>query len=249
MPMFVRDSIEIHYQEYGSGYPILLFAPGALRSAISFWHAREDGMPRVWMDPTVALASKFRLIAMDQRNAERSRAPIRDGDGWHTYAADHIALMDHLGISRGHLMGGCIGASYCLSLCEMVPDRISAAVLQNPIGHDEKNDNRYVFAQIVADWSKAMLERDSDLTQATLDRFGHAMFGGDFVFSVTRDFVRRCRVPLLVMPGDDPPHPAIAGEEIAALAPNAEVLRQWKGPDHLAKATAAVTDFLLRHTP
>jgi len=61
--------------------------------------------------------------------------------------------------------------------------------------------------------------------------------------------VRQCKTPLLVMPGDDPPHPAAIGEEIIALVPNAETLRQWKGPEHLQTAIAHVAAFLERHTP
>jgi pimeloyl-ACP methyl ester carboxylesterase len=245
MPTFTRDGVEIYYEEYGSGYPILLFAPGGVRSAISWWHPAADGTPRAWMDPTVALAKEYRVVAMDQRNAEHSHAPIRATDSWKDYAQDHIALMDHLGHKRFHTMGGCIGSSYCLSLCEMVPDRVSAAVLQNPIGF--ANDNRGIFKN--KEWADAMLARDKDLTQATLDGFFNNMFGGDFTFNVTRDFVRRCSTPLLVMPGDDPPHPKVVGEEIAAVAPKAEVLRDWKGADKVATVTPVVLDFLRRHTP
>jgi hypothetical protein len=75
------------------------------------------------------------------------------------------------------------------------------------------------------------------------------MFGGDFVFSVSREFVRQCNTPLLVMPGDDSPHPSVIGEELVELAPNVEVLRQWKGPAHLQTAIDRVTQFLDRHTP
>jgi hypothetical protein len=41
------------------------------------------------------------------------------------------------------------------------------------------------------------------------------MFGGDFVSSITHEFVRQCKIPMLVMPGDDLPHPKAIGEEIA----------------------------------
>ncbi len=246
MPIFSRDGIDIYYEEYGSGHPILLFAPGGVRSAISWWHPAAEGTPRAWMDPTVALAKDYRVIAMDQRNAEHSRAPIRASDGWQDYARDHIALMDHLGHRRFHTMGGCIGSSFCLSLCEMVPDRVTAAVLQNPIGFD---NNRDVFRNTFNGWSADMRARDKDLSQATLDSFFHNLFGGDFTFNTTRDFVRRCQTPLLVMPGDDPPHPKVIGEEIAAIAPKAELLRDWKGADKVAAVTPVVLDFLRRHTP
>jgi pimeloyl-ACP methyl ester carboxylesterase len=245
MPYRTSGDTAIYYEEYGSGFPVLLFAPGGLRSAISWWHPAADGTKRAWMDPTVALAGEFRVIAMDQRNAERSRAPLRAGDGWQSYAGDHLALMDHLGHRRFHVMGGCIGSSFCLSLCIAAPERIAAAVLQNPIGFD--NDNRDIFKN--REWAAAMLARDKELDQATLDAFFDQMFGGDFTFNTTRDFVRQCQTPLLVMPGDDPPHPKVVGEEIARIAPKAELLRDWKGADKVASVTPVVLDFLRRHTP
>ena len=134
MPVLKRDDAEIYFEEFGSGYPVLLFAPGGLRSRIEMWHAPPEGPARPWNDWTDELASRYRVVAMDQRNAGRSRGAIASHHGWHTYASDHLALMDQLGYQRFHTLGGCIGSSYCLKLCEMAPERVSAAVLQNPIG-------------------------------------------------------------------------------------------------------------------
>jgi len=53
------------------------------------------------------------------------------------------------------------------------------------------------------------------------------LFGSDFVYSVSRDFVRACATPLLVLPGNDARHPKAVGEEIAALAPNARLFSDW----------------------
>jgi hypothetical protein len=75
------------------------------------------------------------------------------------------------------------------------------------------------------------------------------MFGGDFVFSVTRDFVKGCRTPLLLQPGTDKAHPAKTSEEIAALAPNIEVQKDWKAPTHREASIKRVRAFLERHTP
>jgi pimeloyl-ACP methyl ester carboxylesterase len=233
---------------HGSGYPLMIFAPGGLRSEIAFWrHSPSDpSAPAVWMDPMAVLGSKYRVVAMDQRNAGRSRTRIDATDDWHIYAGDHLALADHLRLDRFHVMGGCIGASFCLTLCELAPNRISAAVLQNPIGHA---DNRGVFHNLVQSWAKGVRAERPEIDEGILNQFGGNMFGGDFVFSVTREFGRQCKTPLLVMPGGDPPHPKVIGEEIAELAPNVEVLRQWKGPDHLQTAIDRVTQFLDRHTP
>lgn len=248
MPVFTRPEAEIHYEVHGSGFPLLLFAPGGLRSQLAFWRhspSNPDAAPP-WMDPMGELAGRFTVIGMDQRNAGHSRGAVTATHGWHTYAGDHLALMDHLGHRRFHVMGGCIGATYCLTLCEMAPERITAAVLQNPIGLHE---NRATWDEAVSGFSKTMLARDPTLTEEVIQRFGRNMFGGDFVFSVSREFVSRCRTPLLLQPGSDTPHPAETSAEIARLAPNLEIQKDWRAPTHLAESIRRVTDFLTRHTP
>lgn len=242
MPLFQRDNTEIYYEEYGQGYPLLLFAPGGMRSVIDFW-------PRSPFDPTAEFANEFRVIAMDQRNAGQSRAPIGGGDGWTAYTADHLALLDHLGIARCHVMGGCIGSSYCLAIAQAAPDRISAAVLQNPIGLSASGDNRVQFHAMFDEWAVELAATRSDVDRAALEAFGENMFGGEFVFSVPRDFVRSCRTPLLVLPGNDQFHPTATAREIVDLAPNAELLTPWAGPDVVGETVQRVRAFLQSHTP
>ena len=248
MPVFTRPDAEIYYEVHGTGHPLLLFAAGGLRSQLAYWRHSPSNPAAAppWMDPMTALSPRFTVIGMDQRNAGQSRGTVTASDGWHTFAADHLALMDHLGHRRFHVMGGCIGASYCLSLCERAPDRITAAVLQNPIGFHE---NRATWDDIVGGFAKTMLERDPTLTPEIIQSFGRNMFGGDFVFSVSREFVKRCRTPLLLQPGTDTPHPAETSAEIERLAPNLEVQKDWRGPTYLAESIRRVSDFLTRHTP
>jgi pimeloyl-ACP methyl ester carboxylesterase len=155
--------------------------------------------------------------------------------------------MDHLGIARCHTLGGCIGSSFCLKLCEIAPERISAMVLQNPIGLHP--DFPTYFPDSFAEWAGEQRAGRPDLDDAALRAFGQHLWGGDFVFSVSRDFVRRCTVPALVLPGDDKPHPAATGLELAELLPRAEMLRDWKGPEHLEEQRRRVLGFLDRHTP
>jgi hypothetical protein len=75
------------------------------------------------------------------------------------------------------------------------------------------------------------------------------MFGGGFIFSVSEDFVDNRRIPMLVMPGSDPVHPAETAAEILRLAPNAEVLSPWNGLEIGDKPMHAVGDFFARHAP
>ncbi len=248
MPVFTRPDAEIYYEVHGSGFPLLLFAPGGLRSQLEYWRyspSNPDAAPP-WMNPMVDLAGRFTVVGMDQRNAGKSRGKVTATDGWHTYAADHLALMDHLGHRRFHVMGGCIGGSFCLKACEMAPDRVTAAVLQNPIGLHE---NKATWDDAVRGFTKKMLAEDPTLTEDVIQTFGRNMFGGDFVFSVSRDFVKTCPTPLYLQPGTDTPHPAETSAEIASLAPNLEVQKDWRGPEHLAESIRRVTDFLTKNTP
>jgi pimeloyl-ACP methyl ester carboxylesterase len=240
MPMFERGNVSLYYEEYGSGYPILLFAPGGMKSSIEFWH-------RSPFDPTAELASDFRVIAMDQRNAGRSRAPLSRSDGWETYAGDHLALLDHLGIQRCHLMGGCIGSTYSFGVIKAAPARVSAAVLQNPIGLSPKNGD--MFRAMFDSWANELKPQHPEIDDAGRHEFRERMYGGDFVFGVSRDFVRACQTPMLILCGSDDYHPTPTSEEIARLAPNAELIREWKTPELIPQTVKRVREFLKSRTP
>lgn len=249
MPILQRPDGAIRYEVAGEGFPVLLFAPGGLRSRLEMWSPPAGGGPaRPWVDWIAELpAAGFTAVAMDQRNAGQSRAAIAADHGWHTYAADHLALMDHLGFRRFHVLGGCIGGSFCLKAVQSAPDRVAAAVLQNPIGrHPEHPD---YFPESHAEWSREQLAERPGLDPAALAAFGRTMWAGDFVFSVDRAFARACPAPTFLLPGTDIPHPAATSAELAALLPGVEVLQDWRGPAHLDRQREAVLGFLRRHTP
>ncbi len=248
MPILARPDGVIHYQVHGAGFPVLLFAPGGLRSRMEMWPSPPGGPARPWVDWTRALPEAgFCAVAMDQRNAGQSRTEIRADHGWHTYTADHLALMDHLGFPRFHVLGGCIGGSYCLNAVAAAPGRVASAVLQNPIGvHPEHST---YFPDSHRDWSAEQRAARPALDPAALASFGCNMWDHDFVFCVDRAFAKACPVPTMLLPGTDIPHPAATSAELAALLPGVEVLTEWRGPQHLAAQEAAVVDFLRRHTP
>ena len=74
MPVFERDNIRIYYEVHGEGFPVLLLAPGGMRSDIPIW----ENVP---YNPIERLVPHYQVIAMDQRNAGRSTAPIAATDG------------------------------------------------------------------------------------------------------------------------------------------------------------------------
>jgi pimeloyl-ACP methyl ester carboxylesterase len=240
MPQFEHGSTSIHYEEHGDGFPLLLLAPGGMNSTIEWW-------ARAAFDPVAVYARDFRIVAMDQRNAGRSTGPLDVQDPWGSYIGDQLALMDHLGLRRFHVLGCCIGCSFALGLSERAPDRVASAVLEQPIGIVA--DNRELFANMWREWGGQLGARRADIDPATLESFGTAMWRGEFVLSVSRDFVRSCPTPLLVLPGVDQFHPGPIGHEVADLAPDAEVVEPWKdSPEHIAQAVERVRDFLRKRT-
>src|SRR5260370_38774480 len=71
------DSASIYFEEHGSGFPLLLIAPGAMNSIIEMW-------ANATINPLALYQDTFRLIAMDQRNAGRSSGPLEPSDPWGT---------------------------------------------------------------------------------------------------------------------------------------------------------------------
>jgi pimeloyl-ACP methyl ester carboxylesterase len=240
MPTFERDGTSIYYEVHGHGFPLVLFAPGGIRSSIPFWS-------RTPYDPIRELSTDFRVIALDQRNAGRSRAPIRASDAWHVYTQDHLALFDHLGIERAHLLGNCIGPSFALALIAAAPERAAAAVLQQPIGATP--ENAPLFRTAFDTWAAELAPQHPEASAQDFAAFRERMYSRDFVFSVSRDAVRAMRTPLLVLLGNDEHHPASTSREVASIAPNAQLVERWKDPELVPQTIQRVRTFLQEHTP
>lgn len=77
-------------------------------------------------------------------------------------------------------------------------------------------------------WADTLRERDPTIDERALEGLWQNLFGGDFVFSVSRDFVRRNPIPLLILGGYDPLHPRAVSLELAQLAPAATLVEGWK---------------------
>lgn len=241
MPHVERDGASIYYEDRGSGYPLLLLSPGGLNSTIDFWG-------RMPLNPLQAFATEYRIIAMDQRNAGRSSGPLDTRDPWGTYADDQLAVLDHLGIGQTLVAGCCIGCSFIFKLVERQPERIIAGVPMQPIGHDHTNEGAF-GPDTWTPWGENLITNGADFSMDTVDTFGHALFDSGFVFSVSRDFLRTVRTPMLLLYGNDRPHPRGVSEEVASLLPNVEVVERWRDPDVVPEVTERMRSFLLAHTP
>ena len=235
MAIYERAGAKIYYEEHGDGFPILLIAPGGMKSAIALWEVAP------W-NPIDHLKDRFRVIAMDQRNAGQSKGPIGPDDGWQTYTDDQLGLMEHLGLDHFHVAGMCIGGPYCLGMIRSAPEKVVSAVLFQPIGRDE---NRDAFYAMFDDWAGTQSASDD-----ALKSMRENMYGGDNVlFNVDEEFVRACQTPLCVLMGNDLYHPQSTSRMIAEAAPNVRFVESWKEEDSQESARAAVHSFLEEHTP
>jgi pimeloyl-ACP methyl ester carboxylesterase len=248
MPFYERGDVRIRYEEAGSGFPLLLIPGGGLNATIAYF--AEDAP----FDPIATFKDEYRCITMDLRNANGggSSGPLEVDRPWDAFADDQLGLMDHLGIREFLVMGFCIGGPFIWNLLRRAPSRIVAAVLAQPSGSRPEMRNLF-YDNNIAGWGPALCARRPDITMPMVERFLDRMYraNADFVFTVTRDFVRGCRTPLLILPDDIPAHPYAVAMESALLAPNAQVsLYPWKvSPDTIPLAVRHVRMFLAANRP
>lgn len=235
MPVLRRDDVEIHYEEHGSGFPVLTLAPGGMRSAGDWW-------PKMPWNPVAELSGDYRVITMDQRNAGFSTAPVTGDEDWATYTADQLALLAHLGIERCHVIGMCIGGAFILKLLTTAPERFARAVSLQPIGLDA---NRQAFHDMFDGWAAELRPVHPEAGDREWAAYRSAMYDvEDQLFSVPASVLPTITTPMLVLRGDDQHHPRSASELLAGTAPNARLIEQWKDTQHLPAATSAIAEFL-----
>ena len=109
---------------------------------------------------------------------------------------------------------------------------IRVAVISQPSGY-RKEQPTLSYDGNIKGWGPEITKLRPDVSMDTVDRFLTRMYRNnpDFVYTVTRDFVRSCQTPVLVMPDDSPPHPYAVAMETVMLAPKSEVtIFPWKDP-------------------
>ena len=248
MGFYEKGDIRIHYEEVGSGFPLLVIAGGGLNSTIGNLTSNSP------FNPMEEFKGEYRCIASDLRNAKdgQSSGPLEIDRPWDAFTDDHLGLMDHLGIDKFLVLGFCIGGPMIWNLLRRAPERIVAAVLAQPSG--SRPEMRDLFYEgNMKNWGPDLTARRTDITMEMVDEFLTRMYrtDPDFVFTVRRDFVRNCQTPVLILPDDIPAHPYAVAMEAAMLAPKAEVsIFPWKEPkERIPLAIRQIRSFLRAHLP
>jgi pimeloyl-ACP methyl ester carboxylesterase len=249
MSTYEKGAVRIHFEEAGSGFPLLVIPGGGLNSTIAGLSGSSSPF-----NPMEEFKAEYRCITSDLRNANggQSSGPLEVDRPWDAYTDDHLGLMDHLGIDKFMVHGFCIGGPLIWNLLRRAPDRVVAAVLAQPSG--SRPEARDLFYEgNMKNWGPELTKRRPEITMEMVDKFLTKMYrtDPDFVFTVTRDFVRNCQTPVLILPDDIPAHPYAVAMEAAMLAPKAEVsVFPWKQPpERIPLAVRQIHSFLRAHRP
>ena len=236
---YEKGNVRIHYDETGSGFPLLLIAGGGLNG--STIAGIRGGNPFNTLDA-------FKAYADLRNSAGQSTGPLEINRPWESYTDDHIGLMDHLGIDKFMVLGFCIAGPFIWNLMKRAPNRVVAAVPAQPVGFRPELPNALYDSQKTS-WGAELVKRRSDITEAMADQFLTKMFrtNPDFLFTVTRDFVKSCQTPVLVLPDDTAGHSLAVAIESAMLAPKGQLsMYPWKDtPEKIPLAVRHVRSFLL----
>ncbi|MBI5855071.1 MAG: alpha/beta fold hydrolase [Nitrospirae bacterium] len=125
------NGIQLAYDDEGLGTPLV------------FLHAFPMNR-RMWTPQRAALASRYRVIALDLRGHGESDAPL-----WH-YSEDLRALLDHLAVQQAVLIGLSMGGYILFAFHRNYPERIKALVFADTRAEADKPEQvtwRFQLAQ------------------------------------------------------------------------------------------------------
>src|SRR6266516_3236819 len=161
---YEKGRVRIHYEEAGSGFPLLLIAGGGLNSTIA-------GL-RNPFNVIEEFKGEYRCIGADLRNANsgQSSGPLEIDRPWDSYTDDHLGVMDHLRINKFVVMGFCIGGPFIWNLLKRAPDRVVAAVLAQPSG--SRPEARDLFYETnIQGWGPELVKRRPEVTMEVVGKF------------------------------------------------------------------------------
>src|ERR1043166_6556251 len=176
MSFYEKGPVRIHYEEAGSGFPLLLISGGGLNSTIA-------GL-RNPFDVIGEFKGEYRCVAADLRNANagQSSGPLDIDRPWDSHTDDQLGVMDHLGIDKFMVMGFCIGGPFIWNLLKRAPDRVVAAVLAQPSGFRPEMPTLY-YDTNMGGWSPELVKRRPEISMAMVEKYLTKMYrtNPDFV--------------------------------------------------------------------
>ena len=130
MPSAIIDGIATRYEVVGSGPPLLMYAPGGFNAVVETWSTLGIYGKIKLLDH---LPKAFTCIMFDRRECGQSGGRV-ERVTWTHYVAQGKALLDHLRISRAHLVGGCMGCAPVAAFAVAHPETVASMILYWPVG-------------------------------------------------------------------------------------------------------------------
>jgi len=268
MPAVRVGDINIYYEDFGKGEPLLLIAG---------WGTDLS----CWLPQIPEFSTKYRVIAFDNRGAGRTDAPD-EPYSFRMMADDAVGLLDALGIGKAHIlgmsMGGCIAQEIAIEHPERTRSLILAATTAAPGASP-------MLMNTLTAWTAAMKEGVSPKTMARMQLpyvvtskfFDQPEMVALFVDAMaanpcqprayacqrqteasaaqdTRARLKRIAAPTLVLAGrEDIMLPVRHSEQLAALIPGAKLVVLEGGAHGFSleiadKFNRAVLEFLGQNT-
>lgn len=237
---FECDGLQIHYESFGAGPPIVL-VPGWGANTETNWVGPG------WID---ALKGSRMVVSLEPRGHGKSDKPhVPAAYSYAAMSRDVIALMEHLNIDRADYMGYSMGAFMGAYLLGHHTERFNAMILGGIGNETEESANACIAiaeALRAPDPSSitdpvgagyrmyAASNPDNDLEVLAISAL--QMWPEGYPLELGGEGLRRARIPVLIVNGSDD-HPYVDSDDLLAEAiPNAQLVT-LPGANHLSAVT------------
>ena len=184
MPTVKIDCIATRYEVIGSGAPLLMFSPGGFDATLEKWSTLGVYAKTKMM---ATLTANFQCIVFDRRETGHSGGRVQRVT-WADFVVQGKGLLDHLGIAKAHLMGGCMGCAPVVAFAAMHPGATRSVVLYWPVGGARYRINgQQRFAQHLAYVQQEGLTAVLALAQASSKSFAEDPRAGPWVSVLRSD--------------------------------------------------------------
>jgi len=184
MPTAIIDGISTRYDVVGEGPPLLMFSPGGFDATLEKWTTLGVyGKTQMFEQ----LSRRYQCIVFDRRETGQSGGRI-ERITWNHYVAQGKGLLDHLGIEKAHVMGGCMGCAPVVAFGVAYPETTLSMVLYWPVGGAKYRINGHTrFAQHLAFVQQDGLAAVVALAKSSGKSFGEDPRGGPWAAVIRSD--------------------------------------------------------------
>jgi esterase len=167
----MAPAVELHFERYGHGAPVLILH-GLFGSSTN------------WRTVAKRLGEQYCVYAVDQRN--HGRSPHTDAFGYDVLAADARLFLDSHGIERAVVIGHSMGGKAAMRLALEHPDHVAAVVVVDIApGRESADGLRPVLDGLLAVDPSTCATR-SEVGRKLAARIGDARLRQFLLMNVTR---------------------------------------------------------------